>query len=58
MRPFIQLVRMDQAVRAGQLDADSSSLVPSRIRCAGQMPVVAGLARTPIGRIARKILDR
>ncbi|RQZ48083.1 hypothetical protein DIE17_11700 [Burkholderia sp. Bp9099] len=56
--PFIQLVRMGHAVRAGQLDAESFPLVPSRIRCAGSMPAVAGLARIPVGRIARKIFDR
>ncbi|RQR26670.1 hypothetical protein DIE22_32640 [Burkholderia sp. Bp9142] len=49
--PFIQFVRMDQAVRAGQLARDSSSTGPGRLDCAGQMPALAGLVRTPVGRI-------
>ncbi|RQR73225.1 hypothetical protein DIE11_26565 [Burkholderia sp. Bp9012] len=56
--PFFRRVRVDRAVRAGQLDPDSTSTVQGRIECAGKMPALGGLARIPIGRIARKIVDR
>ncbi|ABB10985.1 hypothetical protein Bcep18194_B0871 [Burkholderia lata] len=45
---------MDQAVRAGQRDADSSSDVQGRFDRAWPMPAPAGLDRTPVGRIIRK----
>ncbi|RQZ12931.1 hypothetical protein DIE15_22305 [Burkholderia sp. Bp9031] len=56
--PFIRFVRKDQAVRAGQLDAESSSTVQGRIDCAGRMPALSRLARTLVGRIARQIVGR
>lgn len=51
---FIQFTRMDQPVRAGQRDADSSSTVQRSIDRAGPVPAPAGLDRTPAGRIIRK----
>ncbi|WP_241026607.1 hypothetical protein [Burkholderia sp. Se-20378] len=54
MLAFIQFSRMDQAVRAGQRDADSSSAVQGRFDRAWPMPAPAGLDRTPVGRIIRK----
>ncbi|RAQ12999.1 hypothetical protein DPR02_09860 [Burkholderia cepacia] len=51
---FIQFIGMDQAVRAGQRDADSSSAVQGRFDRAWPMPAPAGLDRTPVGRIIRK----
>jgi hypothetical protein len=55
---FIQFPRMDQAVRAGQRDTDSSSTVQGGFDCAGPMPAPAGLDRTPVGRIFRKPFRR
>ncbi|AXF25112.1 hypothetical protein CUJ89_21135 [Burkholderia pyrrocinia] len=55
---FIQFTRMDQAVRAGQRDADSSSTVQGRFDRAGPIPAPAGLDRTPVGRIIRKTFRR
>ncbi|MEY1590878.1 hypothetical protein AB3K92_18760 [Burkholderia sp. Bmkn7] len=49
---------MDQAVRAGQRDADSSSAVQGRFDRAWPMPAPAGLDRTPVGRIIRKTFRR
>jgi len=40
-------IRMGHAVRAGQFDADPASVVQGRIDCAGHIPALAGLARTP-----------
>ncbi|KAB0648519.1 hypothetical protein F7R23_30105 [Burkholderia diffusa] len=56
--PFFHHVRVDRAVRAGQFDPEPTSTVHGRIECAGHMPALAGLARIPVGRIARKIVDR
>ncbi|PRD99458.1 hypothetical protein C6P77_15970 [Burkholderia ambifaria] len=55
---FIPFPRMGQVVRAGQLDADSSSTVQGRIDRAGKTPAPARLIRTTVGRIIGKIFDR
>ncbi|KAG8153224.1 hypothetical protein BFF94_011685 [Burkholderia catarinensis] len=55
---FIQFTRMDQAVRAGQRDADSSSAVQGGFDRAWPMPAPAGLNRTPVVRIIRTTFRR
>lgn len=49
---------MDQAVRAGQRDADSSSAKQGRFDRAWPMRAPAGLDRAPVGRNIRKTFHR